>query len=104
MKISEITLYDVVQFLRLEEGAYDDTMLSAIMAAATKYIEGHTGIPSAAENGETLDDYDDLYIAYMVLCQDMYDNRTMYPDNSKYNSNSNVVVDSILSLHARNLL
>lgn len=47
-----------------------------------------------------IDAYEDLYIAYMVLCQDMHDNRSMYVDSS----NANKAVDSILSLHVRNLV
>ena len=37
------------------------------------------------------------------LCQDLYDNRTMYPD-TRYAANANRVVSSILDMHARNLL
>ena len=47
-----------------------------------------------------IDAYEDLYIAFMALCQDMHDNRSVYVDSN----NANKVVDSILSLHVRNLL
>lgn len=60
-------------------------------------------IPAAAPTADYtagIDAYEDLYIAYMVLCQDMHDNRSMYVDSN----NANKVVDSILSLHVRNLL
>ena len=42
-------------------------------------------------------------MAFLVLCQDLYDNRTMYPD-TRYAANANRVVSSILDMHARNLL
>lgn len=105
MKLSEITREDVAGYLRLETGDYEEKTLDAIMAAARKYIESHTGIPavSGVEGAETLDDHEDLWIAFMVLCQDMFDNRTMYPD-AKFSGGANRVVESVLALHARNLL
>lgn len=102
MKISEITEIDVVTFLRLENGDYDTTEISAIMAAAKNYIVSYTGIPATSEDAdaETLDSHEDFYIAYMVLCREMYDNRTMTVENS----NANRVIDCILGMHSRNLL
>lgn len=47
-----------------------------------------------------IDAFQDFYIAYMVLCQDMHDNRSMYVDKS----NVNKVVESILGMHCVNLL
>ncbi len=103
MKLSEITSADVVEYLRLEEGQYTERQITAIMDAALKYIAGYTGIPAQSETeGETtLDDYEDLWLAFMVLCQDMYDNRSMVPDAK---GSANRVVESVLGMHARNLL
>ncbi len=105
MKISEITPTVVTDFLRIEPEDADTKLIEAIQAAALSYIAGHTGIaPSPAAPGEeSLDDYEDLSIAYLVLCQDMYDSRTMYPD-AKYANAANKTVDSILALRRRNLL
>ena len=50
--------------------------------------------------GETLDDYEDIYLAFMVLCQDAYDNRAYVADGTA----ANRVVCSILDMHARNLI
>jgi hypothetical protein len=47
-----------------------------------------------------LDAFEEFYIVVMVLCQDMYDNRTYYVDNQ----NLNKVVQTILDMHCRNLL
>ena len=44
------------------------------MHAARAYIAGYTGA-----SAEELDEYEDVSIAFLVLCQDLYDNRTMYP-------------------------
>lgn len=100
MKISEITMEDVEKYLRLEAVDYDEAEMDAIMAAAKSYIERYTGIPATDLNGETLDDYPDFWLAYMVLCQDMYDNRSF----SVESGNVNRVVESVLDMHRRNLL
>ena len=102
MKISEITAADVAKYLRLESGEYDEVELGAIMDAAKSYILHYTGLPETAqEDGEkTIDDYADFWIAYMVLCQDMYDNRAYTVENGSVNR----VVESVLGMHARNLL
>lgn len=100
MRISEITEADVAGFLRLEDGDYDSGQVAAIMPAAEAYISSYTGIPAIAEEGETLDDHEDLWLAYMALCQDMYDNRSFAVEKDKVNP----VVDAILGMHTRNLL
>lgn len=105
MKISEVTMGDVVSFLRLEEGDYKPEEIEAILAAAKQYISDYTGIPQTGD-GETLDDHPDFYTALMVICQDMHDNRS-YVADVKYGSSqqgANRVVESILGMHARNLL
>ena len=92
MKVSEITAQDVADFLRLDEA---DTILTPMMTAAKQFIVDYTGLEEA-----DLDDHEDFYIAFMVLCQDMYDNRAMYVDKD----NVNRVVDSILFRHRTNFL
>ena len=92
MKVSEITTQDVADFLRLDE---TDQILVPMMAAAKQFIMDYTGLSE-----EELDDHEDFYIAYMVLVQDMYDNRAMYVDKS----NINKVVDSILFRHRVNFV
>ena len=96
MKISEITVKDVEEFLRLEPEMYSEQMMEAVMKAAENYILNYTGLSK-----ERADEKEDFYIAYMVLCQDMFDNRTMYVD---YKKNVNKVVESILAMHCVNLL
>ena len=96
-KVSDITAQDVADYLRIAELTEDDeNFITSIISVAVDYILKYTGI----ENAATLDNYNDMVIVVFVLCQDMYDNRTMYIDNS----NLNRVVDNILGLHQRNLL
>lgn len=72
------------------------------------YASGLIAIVNIPEYGDIitadyslgLDAYSDLTIALMVLCQDMYDNRSIYVDKT----NINKVVDNILGAHSHNLL
>lgn len=96
-KVSEITAQDVAEYLRIAELTEDDeNFIKSTISVAIDYILKYTGI----EDAETLDTYNDMVIVVFVLCQDMYDNRALYVDNS----NLNKVVENILGLHQRNLL
>ncbi len=100
MKLSEINKSDVIEYLKLEEELYQEDsagerQLFAVMKAVHDYILEYTGLPE-----ERADSHEDFYTAYMVLCQDMIDNRSFYVDKN----NVNRVVDSILAMHSENLL
>lgn len=95
MVISEIKKQNVIDFLRLDDGQAQDKLLTAIMDAARQYIMDYTGLTE-----DELDEHEDFYVAYMVLVQDMYDDRSYYVDKS----NVNRVVDSILFRHRTNFV
>lgn len=97
-KVSEITIQDVADYIRLND--YVKSEIETYLNIAKNYISSYTGIPVTNEEGESLDDFPDFVIVVYVLCQDMYDNRAMYVDKS----NVNKVVQTILDMHARNLL
>ena len=95
-KVSEITYRDVAEYIRLSEVTQDDqNTLTNLINISIDYILKYTGISS-----ENLDNYNDMVIVVFVLCQDMWDNRTMYVDNT----NMNKVVETILGMHCINLL
>lgn len=95
-KVSEITVDSLKNYLRLSEISEEDKIyLETIKKVAIDYIKNNTGL-----SDKEVEQYDDLVIVVYVLCQDMYDTRTYYIDNN----NINKVVQSILDLHARNLL
>ncbi len=102
MKVSEITIEDVAEHLRLEDDEYSSVQLTAILEAAKEYVADYTGIPQHTDGsiGTTLDDYAKFPIAVFVLCQDMYDNRSFYVERN----NVNKVVQSILDMHRVNLV
>ena len=103
-KVSEITIYDVAEYLRITD--YDADDIETYLNIAKNYISNYTGIPVEAVDEydeieiETLDSYADFVIVVYVLCQDMYDNRCMYVDRG----NINKVVQTILDMHTRNYL
>ena len=92
-KVSEITIEDVANYIRVTDTEGIDTYLNI----AKSYISNYTGIPVTNEEGESLDDFPDFVIVVYILCQDMYDNRTMYVDKN----NINKVVQTILDMHTR---
>ncbi|MBQ3158574.1 MAG: phage gp6-like head-tail connector protein [Clostridia bacterium] len=95
-KISEITYQDVANYIRLCEVTQDDqATLNNLINISKDYILKYTGI-----DVENLDNYNDMVIVVFILCQDMWDNRTLYVDNS----NMNKVVETILGMHQINLL
>ena len=83
MRISDVTPVTVAEYARLPEGSY-------------------TGIKQYPESPEdpALDDYEDLTMAYLILCQDLYDNRSTQQDNAAVNR----TLDTLLGMHGRNLV
>jgi hypothetical protein len=87
----------------------------ALRDSAVAYVESHTGLPKTSASTTTvasdgtstttyesdcLDAHEDVTMAVLALVSDMYDNRQMTVDSS----NSNRLVESILSLHSVNLI
>ena len=95
MRLSEIKINDITEYLRLETGQYSDEELTMMLDAAKSFVKSQTGLSQ-----EDLDEHEDITIAIMVLIQDMFENRTMYVDNS----NVNKVVASILGMYRTNFL
>lgn len=95
-KVSDITAQDVQDYLRITEVSQSDlNTLTTLLNVAKVYVGEYTGRPL-----KDLDDYKDIIIVVFILCQDMWDNRTLYVDTN----NVNKVVESILGLHSVNLL
>lgn len=92
MKLSEVTLDMVKNYLRVDDDS-DDLLLTAIMDASKKYISSYIG-------SEDLDQYDDLTIAFMCLVADMYDVREWKTNVA----NNNNTVTTILGFHCGNFL
>jgi len=96
MKVSEIKPNDIANYLKLDEGEYQEQELETLIGISKAFIKSYTGLKEDAQ----LDQHDDFVIVVYILCQDMYDNRRLYVDKN----NLNKVVDTILGMHSVNYL
>ena len=93
-KVSEITVQEIADYLRLSDPSEEDTaFLTKCLEIAKSYVKNYTGV-------EDLDTQADFVICVYLLCQDMYDNRTIYSDKATPNR----TFETILNLHCRNLI
>ena len=93
-KVSDITVESVAEYLRLDEVSDEEkNTLTTLISIATSFIKSYTGL-------DDLDKYPEFVIVVLILCQDMWDNRTMYVDSKDLNN----TVQSILAMHSVNLL
>lgn len=94
MKVSEITLDFVKDYLRLDDDT-DDLLITAIIQASKQYIKGQTHLTE-----DELDTYADLPIACLALIADMYEVRQA----TSTRLNENPCVSFILNNHARGFI
>lgn len=96
MRVCEITAAVIADYLRIPDPDENDLKeLETYKSAALAFVKGYTGLTSVQ-----LNKFEDISIAVLVLCQDMYDNRSYYVDKT----NINKVVSTILDMHSRNLI
>ena len=95
-KVSDITAESVAEYLRLDEVSEEEkNTLTMLISVATSFIKSYTGLDDVE-----VDKYPEFVIVVLILCQDMWDNRTMYVDSKDLNN----TVQSILAMHSVNLL
>lgn len=94
-KVSEITSEDVAEYLRLDDYEENEQFLKNILKVSKEYIKRYTG-----RKESEIDDYSSFVIVVFSLCQDMYDNRTLYVDKNNINN----IIQTILDMHSVNLL
>lgn len=92
MKVSDITYTDIANYIRLTEVSQEEeSLLTKLIGISKAFIKENTGV-------EDLDEFDDFVIVVFILCQDMYDTRSLYVDKT----NLNKVVETILGMHSLN--
>ena len=92
MKVSDITYTDIANYIRLTEVSQEEqSLLTNLISIAKAFIKDNTGV-------EDLDEFDDFVIVIFILCQDMYDTRSLYVDKADLNK----VVETILGMHSLN--
>ena len=94
MKISEITVEEVKNYLHVYHDE-DDGLISAILIAAKAFVKNYTGI-----SPEKLDISEDLSMAVLILSSELYDNRVYTVENNAVNP----VIQALLDMHSVNLL
>lgn len=99
-KVSDITANDVVKYIREDEDEVNMQEIETFLNVAKNFASNYTGLPIMSETEDSLDTYSDMVYAIYVLCQDMYDNRSLYVDKI----NLNFVVKTILESHCRIML
>lgn len=98
MKVSEVTVQDLVENGRLDEPTEIELKeLARMKDSAVALITSYTGLEEKA-----LDQYADITEALFVLVMDMFDNRNLLIDYKA--TNINPTVKTILNLHSVNLL
>lgn len=97
-KVSEITVKELSEFIRLDDPTETElSELARMKQAAISFIKSYTGI-----GDEELDSHDEIAQALFVLVADMFDNRNLYVEGKA--SNINKMVENILAMHSTNLL
>ena len=88
MKFSEVD----VEIVKEYANAYDEDsgLLKIILEGAKSRVKSYTG----------LSDHEDITIALLVICNEMFENRVYSADSSK----ANILISSILDSYSQNLL
>jgi len=94
MKLSEVELAEVKEYIRETDNSFDG-LITDIISAAKGYILSYTAL-----SAEEADGVPELCIALKCLCADMYDSRTASVSTEK----ENPIVRTILNMHRRNLI
>lgn len=94
MKVSELTLPTIKQYLRVD-GNDDDILLNALLASAIQYSTSYMGCTK-----KDLDKYEDVTIVILSLISDSYEVRQFTTSTVTLNP----VMQGVLDLHCSNFL
>ena len=98
MRISEVTMKDFTDYLRLDDPSeIEESEIERMKASAVSYMIEYTGLTV-----DEMDQFEDMTQALFILVADMFDNRNLYVEGKA--SNVNKSVQTILGLHSVNLL
>lgn len=94
MKVSEIDVNTIKEYLKVENDI-EDSLLKNILSAAKAYIKSYTGLDDTK-----IDTKEEITLVVLVLANEMYSNREFTVDKA----NLNPIAKSILDMHSINLL
>ncbi|MFT8349472.1 head-tail connector protein [Clostridium saccharoperbutylacetonicum] len=93
IKINEVTTDVLINYCNAYEE--DKQLLEIFKDASVQYIKSHTGLTN-----EEMNVLDDLTVALLVLVSGMFDSKSLECSKDKVN----LILDSILGLHSKNLV
>lgn len=103
MTVSGLAYTDVVNYLHIDPvdvTASEQVLLTAYLDAAKSFARDYTG-----QDEYSLDELgDSMAVAVLCLAADMYTNRDMVTGGTKSTVNVNKTVETILNMHAVNLV
>lgn len=94
MKVSDLTVETLQGYLKTDE---EPEALKLFLDSAKSYVKDYAGLTD-----EQLDVSDNIAICVLAVASDMYDQRQTQVTGTSYNLNK--LVDSMLTMHSRNLL
>ena len=98
MRISEVTMKDFTDYLRLDDPSeIEESEIERMKASAVSYMIEYTGLTV-----DEMDQFEDMTQALFILVADMFDNRNLYIEGKATNINKSV--ECILGMHSINLL
>lgn len=94
MKVSELTLDIIKQYLRVD-GNDDDLLLEMLLASSIQYCTSYMGCAN-----EDLEKYDDVTIVVLALIADSYEVRQFTTSTITLNP----IMQGVLDLHCSNFV
>lgn len=94
MKVSELTLDIIKQYLRVD-GNDDDILLNMLLASSIQYCTSYMGCTT-----EDLEKYDDVTIVVLTLIADSYEVRQFTTSTITLNP----IMQGVLDLHCSNFI
>lgn len=94
MKVSELTLDIIKQYLRVD-GNDDDILLNMLLASSIQYCTSYMGCTT-----EDLEKYDDVTIVVLALIADSYEVRQFTTSTITLNP----IMQGVLDLHCSNFI
>ncbi len=96
MRLSELTVDSILSYVRADDTAENRTYIDGIVLPASKrFVASYTG-----RSLEELDEYEDITIAVLCICADMFDVRAYTMTGIQVNP----TVVQILGAHCTNFL
>lgn len=98
MKISEVTVKELADYMRLDEPSeVENSEIERMRSMAVSFMSDYTGLTA-----DQLDEHENLTHALFILVTDFFDNRNLYLDSKSTSINKSA--ECILKMHSVNLL